>query len=33
MNKYQCGNDLDFSPLLIKKPDKFAKLNDPNCNG
>ena len=32
MNKYQCGNDLDCSPLL-NNADKHAKFDNPNFNG
>ena len=31
INKYQCGNDLDCSPLL-STADKYAKCDDTNCN-
>ena len=31
INKYQCGNDLHFSPLL-NNADKYARFDDPNCN-
>ena len=32
INKYQCGNDLDFSPLL-NNADKYARFDNPNCYG
>ena len=32
INKYQCGNDIDSSPLL-NNANKYAKFHDPNRNG
>ena len=32
INKYQCGDDLDFSPLL-NHADNDARFDNPNHNG
>ena len=32
ITKYQCGNDLQFSPVL-NNAIKYAKFDDPNRNG
>ena len=32
INNYQCGNDLDFSPLL-NDSDNYARFDDPDRNG